>query len=106
MERIDYLEHERDWIGFALMELVGKKWKEIIRPETKTTFEVEIKLNGVEVKFSHLIEVMEKQYDRQVREAALELLKDKFETMTDALYKLEREVEWRSKEILDLYVED
>lgn len=92
MEKIDFSKHERDFIGWALTELVGKKYREIMTPESKANFDIEVKLNGVEVNFSELCKRLEENYERAVNEAALALVKEKFGEINDMVYDLQRHV--------------
>lgn len=92
METIDFIEHERDFIGWALCELVGKKYEKIMTPESKAVFKVELKLNGIEVDFSALCKRLEENYKRAVNEAALELIKEKFDEINTMVYDMERHV--------------
>jgi len=101
-ETIDFIPHEHDFIGWALCELVGKKHREILTPESKAVFQVEVKLNGVEVSFTEMCKLLEENYDRAVKEKALELLKDRLGDVTDAIYSIERHVEMVARDKLDI----
>src|ERR1017187_10747844 len=66
METIDYHAQKENFIALALLHLMGDKYTEIMPEGNKGIFEVEVKLNGVEVSFSHLCKLIEDQYDKAV----------------------------------------
>jgi hypothetical protein len=83
-EKIDYLKVDREYLGWALIEMMTAAAKDdggditrlfIEGREQRQQIEVEAKINGVEVSFVELIDRIEKQMDYMVVKKAKELLK-------------------------------
>ncbi len=108
METIDFIPHEHDFIGWALCELLGndKKFRKILPEGSKPVFQVEVKLNGVEVSFTQLCKLLSENYDRAVREHAIELLKERLSKITDVIYRIEQHVVGVAREEFDIHSED
>jgi hypothetical protein len=105
--RSDRGTHPHSWLASAIFNTLGDHSKEVF-PESEvppTHIQVELKLNGVEVELSHFINHLHQQYDRMVRAAAVELLKDKMGKTLDAVSKMEETVLRLAKDEFNMWDE-
>jgi len=88
METINYHDNPHSFIAVALLHLMGDEYKEIMPEGNKGTFEIEVKLNGVEVSFSTLLNLIEEGYDKAVAIAAYKLIEEKFGKVENAASRI------------------
>ena len=97
-----------DWQMHFLMHLMTKASKNPIETfkldETDKTAEglsldVEIKINGIEVQFDEFVLHLSSQFEEMVSKEAKRLLKEQMNSVSNALYDLERKIEQKSYEI-------
>jgi hypothetical protein len=109
MEKITFDEccHARSVVGAFLMKLISdpesKLFQEIFEKSLKDdtrSFNVELKVNGVEVSFTQLVETLWKNYNRDVDNRAYTLVKDKFEKATDLTNFLNKIIDDVKREML------
>lgn len=82
METIDLSKMDCDEnLRWAIIELMVNKTNspniEKVWPNDDLKYQVEMKIDGVEVKFSALINLLMEQFDDQVKKAAIEFVQDK-----------------------------
>lgn len=98
MEKINLSEladlRDNNVIHWALCELMGQVLQSNLPfpfkgVENSNVFEVETKIDGVEVKFSHILKQLIEQYDKQVENKAKEMLREKFVMINSRLNEME-----------------
>ena len=103
-ETIDWrVENERKtWLAHILIQLICSNDKEywawhrdriMSLPAGHpglTTMEVELKLDGVPVRLSHVVDRLGEDFENVVRRAAKELVRDKFSKIENMLTRVER----------------
>lgn len=88
METINYHDNPHSFIAVALLHLMGDEYKEIMPEGNKGTFEIEVKLNGVEVSFTELCNLMNSQFDKCVAVAAYKMIEEKFGKVENAASRI------------------
>src|ERR1700722_747734 len=78
METIDYHKHKNPFVKDALCTLVGNKYKEIDIEACKAVFNIELKINGVEVSLVDLLEGIDANLDKCITVAAYKMIEEKF----------------------------
>lgn len=107
-DKIDFMQNQNNFIGWALMHLlVGHEdvIKNKPRGEEKA-YNVEVRIDGVEVSFKEMCSVLESDFDHQVKAAAVKLLQERFNHMNDILYNLEQKVVGAAKDEFGLWNEE
>lgn len=114
MEKITYDEilnhnfngHNNDnFLGWAIMCLVSQNNHKLV-PHPERIFEVELKIDGNEISLRDLIKRMEDEYNHQVKHAAYELMKEKLDNLSNAMYEMETTATRITKRILDVYKDE
>ncbi|KKK71992.1 hypothetical protein LCGC14_2908370 [marine sediment metagenome] len=82
----------------VLAGIKGKSGKE--PSKDKRWIEVEFKLNGVEVKLSKFLNLLESQLDRMIKEEARDIVLNKLTDVTNAIAEISSEAEGVIKRII------
>lgn len=105
MQTVDFKDHsnDKDFVGWALCVLLADKYKEIVGDGgAPSVFQIEVKLNGVEVDFTAMCKRLEEGYERAAKKRALELMQEKLAALADVVYRLEQHVEEVARRELDM----
>jgi len=100
--------HSREsWLYSFLMHVMSDhtpnaaQWKDTFKADIadqEMNLDVRVTINGTEIPFEGFIKALEEAYNSNLQETAKGILKDKFSTLTETLFKAEREIEWRLSE--------
>lgn len=88
-ELIDFNKHADDWVGRSLLAMVvagEDRTKKEVPMVPGEGIRVEVRINGVAVNYSDLIQRLSEEYERAVRQGALEMVEEKF---SELMRKLE-----------------
>jgi hypothetical protein len=81
----DHMDHrgKEDPVFWALCELIGDKYKECGLAEGQSVYNVEVKINGIEVDFKKMCVTLHNGYAENVKREAIELLKNHLGDVTN-----------------------
>lgn len=102
-EKIDMRQDliKNNFFSIFIAHVIGDSWKERgleLGPE----YEISLTINGIEFPIRTFVKLIEKQMDRMVVEKAKDLLKDKFNKLSNSLFKIEEMID---REFYDLEIE-
>lgn len=75
------------WLAWAVCELIPKPALKGLGPDSHYTFEV--KINGHDVSFRTLVAELQKQYEKQVHDEAVQLIANRLRRMVDQIEDIE-----------------
>lgn len=97
----EYLSKSPNSIEWALIELMSQKGSISNTPEfdphqkcNADELEVVVTINGIEVDFIKLIQEMDRQSDRMIREKAKDLLDTKYSAIHESLEQIKNKIDF------------
>jgi len=84
----DIVGNRDNWLEYAVIHCLGDKYTEVIPVDCKS-IKIDLKFNGVEVKFETFIKMMKESFEDSIKKHALELLREKLDDFTSLISRLE-----------------
>ena len=90
--------HDSNPVFWVFVALMGDKYAEILKDHThEKAYNVEVKINGIEVDFAALCKHLMDSFEVETKAAAIELLKERFGDIYNAVTRLGEEIETRAR---------
>lgn len=112
METIDVTKIKNDAVFHAFVEAVATKDGICIPLANDGKYEVELKINGVEVPFSNIITRLYETYNENLENKAKDLIQDKVDAIdkvyqiSDMLEKFKYEIAEKISKLINVNVDD
>lgn len=102
-EKFVYVDNRDDFTGWAFIAALTAK--DLVTKAFHSTYtagsavDIELKFNGVEVSFLHILDRLREEYDRQVEKAAEKLIDDKLGNLSSLLIDFQEQIKERFDDV-------